>query len=41
MTNSLVEDAIYWLNAFPRNNGVSNTIGPEGIVLVRPQPYFN
>ena len=41
MMKSLVEGEIYWLNAFLSNNGVSNTIGPTGIVIGRPQPYSN
>ena len=40
-TNSLVEGAIYWLNAFPTNIGVSKNIGPARIIIGRPQPYFN
>ena len=38
MTNSLVENVINLLNAFPFKNGVSQTMGPSTIVLGKPAP---
>ena len=33
MTTRLIENTVYWLNAFPSANGISNTISPRGIVV--------
>jgi hypothetical protein len=41
MTIALVESAIYWLNSFPSDNGVSDTLSPANIVLGRPNIDFN
>ena len=41
MTNSLVENAIYWMNSFPSSNGVSKTLSPASIVLGRGRPDFS
>ena len=38
MTNGLVEYVIYWLNAFPAQNGASTTLSPATIVLGRNKP---
>ena len=39
--NYLVEGGKYWLNVFPSNSVLSNTIVLAVIFLGRPQPYFN
>ena len=38
MTNSMVENVINWLNAFPMKSGISQTMGPSTIVLGKPAP---
>ena len=38
MTNSMIEDVIFWLNAFPFKSGISQTMGPATIVLGAPAP---
>ena len=39
--NYLVEGIIYWINELPSKNEASNTIGPAGNVIGRPQSGFN
>ena len=38
MTNSLVQYAVYWLNAFPPSQGVSEYMSPSNIVTGRGKP---
>ena len=38
MTNSMVENVVNCLNAFPFKSGVSQTMGPSTIVLGKPAP---
>ena len=41
MTKHLVETAVYWLNSFPSENGISNTLSPGNIVLGRANADFS
>ena len=41
MVNSLVENAIYWLNAFPTKSGASSQLSPASIVLGRQRPEYS
>jgi hypothetical protein len=41
MTNSLIECAIHWLNAFPSKTGIASNLSPSAIVLGRGSPDFN
>ena len=41
MMNYLVKGIIYWINELPSKNEASNTIGPAGNVIGRPQSGFN
>ena len=38
MTRSMMEDIVYWLNAFPTKGGASRTISPATIVEGMPKP---
>ena len=39
MVHALVEHIVYWLNAFPSNQGIQ--LSPSTIVTGRPKPNFN
>ena len=38
MTNSMIENVVNWLNAFPFKSGISQSMGPSTIVLGKPAP---
>ena len=41
MTVALIENATYWLNAFPNNSGIVGNISPSQIVQGHPAPDYN
>ena len=41
MTKHLVDTAVYWLNSFPSENGISATLSPGNIVLGRSNADFS
>ena len=41
MTTDMIQDAIYWLNAFPSDNGVSDTLSPDAIMNGLPNPNYD
>jgi hypothetical protein len=41
MTTALMENMIYWMNAFPHSNGVSSDLSPGAIVLGCPHMDYN
>ena len=41
MVHSLVENAVYWINAFPSETGAFNQLSPATIVLGRGKPDFS
>ena len=41
MNKSVIQDSIYWLNAFPSDNGVSYPLSPVAIVQGLPNPNYD
>ena len=38
MNKAVIQDSIYWLNAFPSDNGLSDTLSTASIVQGSPNP---